>query len=50
VYNPNRIDNTPTDLFGIGLMDNNLQTIIEGSLTLPGIVPNLAPGFFNINF
>lgn len=24
VYNPNRIDNTPTDLFVLGLVDVNL--------------------------
>ena len=43
IVNPNRIDNTRTGSFGIGLVDQ-FNNIIEGNFNLQGIIPLLAPG------
>lgn len=49
VINPNRVNNIKTDYFGLGLLSNNSvdeNYIIEGSFTIDGIIPLLAPGLF----
>lgn len=55
VTNPNRVNNDQTSYFGIGLLNNNSngnnnQSLIEGTFTIQGIIPLLAPGLIIINY
>ena len=53
VINPNRINNQRTDYFGIGILNNNTNgndntTLLQGTFTIDGIIPLLAPGNYYI--
>lgn len=39
VINPNRINNDPTGTFIFGVLDVDHATLLQGSISIPGIVP-----------